>query len=80
MKIKLLALLGRSLVAVAWVPMFKHALKIQPTMHLEPVYEDDEVVGCLHYYSLPLKTGREFRYQWQPELDAFVATNGARLW
>jgi len=51
----------------------------RPVLHVQPVYENGVEVACLHYYSVPLKAGGEFHYQWQPELVAFRATNGAAL-
>jgi hypothetical protein len=51
----------------------------RPVLHVQPVYERGVVVACQHYYSVPLKNGGEFRYQWRPELEAFCATNAAAL-
>ncbi len=75
MKTKLLTLLAVAVVLIAWVPRLQLASPIQPILNVQPVYENGEVVACQHYYSVQLKTGGEFRYQWQPELDAFIGTN-----
>ncbi len=79
MKIKPLTLIAVAVVVIAWMPAQQLTNLFTPKLFVQPVYENGEVVACQHYYSVPLKTGGEFRYQWQPELSAFIATNGAVL-
>ena len=79
MKNKLLTLIAVAVVVIAWMPAKQLTNVFQPKLFVQPVYENGVVVACQHYYSVPLKAGGEFRYQWQPEFEAFIATNGAAL-
>jgi hypothetical protein len=51
----------------------------RPSLQVQPVYENSVVVAGQHYSAVPLKAGGEFRYQWRPEREAFIATNRAAL-
>ncbi len=79
MRNKLLTVAALAVVVIAWMPARQLANLFAPKLFVEPVYDHGAVVACQHYYSVPLKAGGEFRYQWQPEFDAFLATNGAAL-
>ena len=81
MMTKIFTLLSVAVLLIAWIPSRHPAsLLVRPTLHVEPVYDKNcVVVSCRCYYSVPLKAGGEFRYRRPPELEAFIATNGAAL-
>ena len=73
MKTKFVSILFGAAAVLACTPLPR------PILHVQPVYENGVAVACQHYYSVPLKNGGEFRYQWRPEFEAFCATNSAAL-
>lgn len=79
MNTKIMTTLSVLVVLIACVQKLQSMSQSPAVIHVQPVYEDGAIVACQHYYSVPLKAGGEFRYQWQPNLEAFRATNFAAL-